>query len=52
MKITLDLDRKITHAVQTSMRIEGYTQQPTAAIKRKIQRLMTQHHVKVSVQRK
>lgn len=52
MQISASLNKKITQAVQTSMRIEGCKPVRSAAIKEQSKALMEQHHVQVSVQRK
>ena len=52
MQISANLNKKITQAVQTSMRIEGYEPVRSAAIKQQAQALMEQHRVQVSLHRK
>ena len=52
MQISANLNKKITQAVQTSMRIEGYEPVRSAAIKQRAQALMEQHRVQVSLHRK
>ena len=52
MKITPRLDQKITQAVQTSMRIEGYQATTSSEVKKRAKEIMEKYNVKVSVQRK
>jgi len=52
MQITASLNKKISQAVQTSMRIEGYKSAPSPAVKEQGKALMEQHRVQVSAQRK
>ncbi len=52
MRITPSLDSKLTKAVETSMRIEGYKPSQSEQIKRQAKALMAQHNVQVSIQRK
>lgn len=52
MRITANLNKKITQAVQTSMQIEGYKAVLSPSVKKKAKALMEQHRVQVSVQRK
>lgn len=52
MQISANLNKKITQAVQTSMRIEGYEPVRSAAIKQQAQALMEQHRVQLLVHRK
>ncbi len=52
MQINASLNEKIAHAVQTSMRIEGYKPVQSSVIKEQAKALMEQHRVQVSVQRK
>lgn len=52
MQVSANLNQKITQAVQTSMRIEGYKPVQSASIKKQAQALMEQHRVQVSVHRK
>jgi hypothetical protein len=52
MQITANLSKKISQAVQTSMRIEGYISAPSPAVKERVKVLMEQHRVQVSVHRK
>ena len=52
MKLTPQLDQKITQAVQISMRIEGYQATTSSEVKKRAKELMEKHNVQVSVQRK
>lgn len=52
MLLTPILNKKISQAVQTSMRIEGYQPSQSPTIKMQVKALMEQHCVQVSVQRK
>lgn len=52
MQLTPNLEKKITQAVQTSMRIEGYQPVQSKQIKEQAKALMEKHHVQVSIQRK
>ncbi len=52
MQITASLNKKISQAVRTSMRIEGYKPSQSLSIKAQVKALMEQHRVQVSVQRK
>lgn len=52
MKISANLNKKISQAVQTSMQIEGYKPTQSPSIKEQVKVLMEQHRVKVSVRRK
>lgn len=52
MQVSTNMKQKVTQAVQTSMRIEGYQPAQSAAIKKQAQALMEQHRVQVSVHRK
>lgn len=52
MKVTASLNKKISQAVQTSMRIEGCRPCQSPATKEQAKTLMEQHRVKVSVHRK
>lgn len=52
MRITASLNKKISQAVQTSMRIEGYKPTQSPAIKEQAKALVEQLRAQVSVQRK
>jgi hypothetical protein len=52
MQITDSLNKKIYKAVQVSMQIEGYNPSQAPSIKAKVEVLMKQHRVQISVQRK
>lgn len=52
MQVSPSLNKKITQAVQTSMRIEGCKPVQSAAVKKQAQALMELHRVQVSVHRK
>ncbi len=52
MRITANLNKKISQAVRTSMQIEGYRSNPPPSIKEQVKALMEQHRVQVSVHRK
>ena len=52
MKLTPQLKAKIAKAVQTSMRIEGYTAPITEAQRQSTRQQMERERVQVSVQRK
>lgn len=52
MQITASLNKKISQAVQTSMRIEGYKSASSPAVKEQVKALMEQHRVQVSVHSK
>lgn len=52
MRISTSLNKKITDAVQTSMRIEGYKPTQSVTVKEQAKVLMEQHRVQVSIQPK
>ena len=52
MKITASLNKRISQAVQTSMRIEGYKPTQSSLVKEQVKVLMEQYRVKVSVRSK
>jgi hypothetical protein len=49
MQINADLKQKLSKAVQTSMRIEGYQPTLSQSIKQQAKALMDQHRVQVSI---
>lgn len=49
MRMTANLSKKVTKAVQTSMRIEGYKPDRSKQIKAQAKALMEQQGVQVSV---
>lgn len=52
MKVSPQLEKMMTKAVQTSMRIEGYRATPSAAMQATAKALMEQRRVQVSVPNK
>ncbi len=48
MKITPRLDQKITQAVQTSMRIEGYQATTSSEVKKRAKEIMEKYNIQVS----
>ena len=52
MKLTPQLDQKITQTVQTSMRIEGNQTKPSPEVKKRAKELMEKYHVHVYIQKK
>lgn len=52
MNVTPQLKKKLTKAVQTSMRIEGYRAVQPSAVQAKAKALMEQRRVQVSIPNK